>query len=304
MDTTGSLQRCPLTRVPFAQHDNLFTRINDFSMAQKLSDSLDVEQLHRFLDRCAQDFRPILDDVQSVYHWSIMQAEYATDILFSSPKCLAPLYDRISRTAAVAVKAPDIATFLGRKLSANYLGEMGNYFSTRIEGTRIRHGMGPTSIKIYDKFGIALRIEIATNDVSFFKHFRDVERDDGSIVNKIASMRKSIYGNCRILPGSCVTQTTATSNSFPHSMILQLPRQNRNASQRPSPSTITPTRASTLRLGRPRSPTNLLPVANSTSPASGTNSYARTLTILPLQNNPHHQTAQVTWSHQESARIL
>jgi hypothetical protein len=179
--------------VPFTQCDNLFTHINDFNTAQELSDSFDVEQLRRFLDRCSQDFCPILDDLQSVYHWSIMQAEYATDILFSSPDKLAPLYDRISRTAAVAVKAADIATFLGRKLSANYKDEMGNHFSTRIEGTRIRHCMGPVSIKAYDKLGIALRIETTTNDVSFFKHFRDVEKDDGTIVNKIAPMRKSIY---------------------------------------------------------------------------------------------------------------
>jgi hypothetical protein len=179
--------------VPFTQCDNLFTHVGNFDTAQKLSDSFDVAQLHRFLDRCAQDFCPILDDVQSVYHWSIMQAEYATDILFSSSKHLAPLYDRISRTAAVAVKAPDIATFLGRKLSANYRDEVGNHFSTRIEGTRIRHCMGPASIKAYDKLGIALRIETTTNDVSFFKHFRDVQTDDGAIVNKIAPMRKSIY---------------------------------------------------------------------------------------------------------------
>lgn len=179
--------------IPFTQHDNLFTRIGNFVTAQKLSDSFDVKHLHRFLDQCARNFCPILDDVQAAYHWSIMQAEYATDILFSSPKNLASLYDRISRTAAVAVKAPDIATFLGRKLSSNYKDEMGNHFSTRIEGTRIRHSMGPTSIKAYDKLGIALRIETTTNDVSFFKHFRDVEMKDGAIVNKIASMRKSIY---------------------------------------------------------------------------------------------------------------
>jgi len=53
--------------------------------------------------------------------------------------------------------------------------------------------MGPASIKAYDKFGIALRIETTTNDVSFFKHFRDVKKADGTITNKIAPMRKSIY---------------------------------------------------------------------------------------------------------------
>ena len=39
-----------------------------------------------------------------------MQAEYPTDILFSSPKHLAPLYDPISRTAAVAPVVNKIAS--------------------------------------------------------------------------------------------------------------------------------------------------------------------------------------------------
>jgi hypothetical protein len=53
--------------------------------------------------------------------------------------------------------------------------------------------MGPSSIKAYDKYGIDLRIETTSDDVSFFKHFRDVRQADGTIVNKIAPMRKSIY---------------------------------------------------------------------------------------------------------------
>ena len=40
----------------------------------------------------------------------------------------------------------------------------------RIEGKRIKHSMGPISIKLYDKFGRILRIETTVNDVSFFKH--------------------------------------------------------------------------------------------------------------------------------------
>jgi hypothetical protein len=122
-----------------------------------------------------------------------MQAEYATGILFSSKETLSALYDHIRRTAAVAVKAGDIATFLGRKLHPNYQDEAGTRFTTRIEGTRIRHGMEPAAIKAYDKSGIALRLETATNDVSFFEHSRDVNQNDGTIVNKIAPMRTSIY---------------------------------------------------------------------------------------------------------------
>jgi hypothetical protein len=39
--------------------------------------------------------------------------------------------------------------------------------------------MGPASIKLYNKFGLVLRIETTANDVSFFKHHRAVERRDG-----------------------------------------------------------------------------------------------------------------------------
>jgi len=43
---------------------------------------------------------------------------------------------------------------LGHKLAANFQDEVGNDFSTRIQGTRIRHFMGPASLKLYDKFGL------------------------------------------------------------------------------------------------------------------------------------------------------
>jgi hypothetical protein len=70
---------------------------------------------------------------------------------------------------------------------------VGNDFNTRIEGTRIRHSMGKSSIKMYDKFGRVLRIETSTYDVTFFKHYRSVEQRDGTIVEKIAPMKKAIY---------------------------------------------------------------------------------------------------------------
>ncbi len=50
----------------------------------------------------------------------------------------------------------------------------------QIEMTRIKHQMGPVSIKMYDKLRIILRIETTVNDVSFFKHRRKVEPWDGT----------------------------------------------------------------------------------------------------------------------------
>jgi hypothetical protein len=46
---------------------------------------------------------------------------------------------------------------------------------------------------MYDKFGIILRIETTTNDVSQFRHYREVQHHDGSKESKVAPMKKNIY---------------------------------------------------------------------------------------------------------------
>src|SRR5437588_10626001 len=53
--------------------------------------------------------------------------------------------------------------------------------------------MGPVAIKLYDKFGLILRIQTTVNELSFFKHYREVEHRDGSRETKWASMQKTIY---------------------------------------------------------------------------------------------------------------
>lgn len=173
--------------------DNAFTRCEDFSAAQRLADDFSVQTLHRILDRYARLYCPVLHELKSSYHWSLMQVEYATDVLFKSADDLKALYDSMVRTAIHAVKADQVATFLGRKLHGHYQGEVGNHFHTRIEGTRIKHHMGPASLKLYDKFGIILRIETTANDVSFFSHHRTVEHRDGKPRFQLAPLKKSIY---------------------------------------------------------------------------------------------------------------
>jgi len=174
--------------------DNAFTDIADFDKAQRLADRLDSRELHRLLDRYARRCCPVFRRFGVTYHWSLMQVEYATDIIFRRRSDLQPLYEAITRTTVHAVKADNVATFLGRKgLHGNFSDELGNDFNTRIQGTRIKHHMGPASIKMYDKYGRVLRIETTTNDVSFFRHHRMVEHRDGTSSFKVAPLRKTIY---------------------------------------------------------------------------------------------------------------
>ncbi len=179
--------------IEYRMLDNAFGWIADFERAQKLADGFRVEMLHRKLDRFADCYCPVVKQFELNYHWSLDQVEFATDIVFQRQSDLQAIYERLTRTAIHTVKPDNIATFLGRKLNGNYQDEMGNRFNTRIEGMRIKHTMGPVSIKMYDKFRLILRIETTVVNVSFFKHYREVEHKNGTRSMAWAEMKKTIY---------------------------------------------------------------------------------------------------------------
>ncbi len=102
-------------------------------------------------------------------------------------------YPTLLETLTHAVKPEDIATFLGRKLHGNYQAEIGNRFNHRILGTRLKHVMGLVAIKMYDRFGLILRIETTVSNVTFFRQRRTVHHRNGEKDIRWAPMRKTIY---------------------------------------------------------------------------------------------------------------
>lgn len=173
--------------------DNAFSSIEDFKRAQEISDSFDVKELHKFLDQFAQIYCPLYKYFCDSYHWSVFQVEYATDIVFRRQKDLQEIYHNLVKTAIHTVEPENIATFLGRKLNSRYKGEMGNNYQVRLEGRCVKHMMGPVSIKMYDKYQLILRLETTGNDIRFFKHYRKVDKKDGTTPIKFTSMKKYIY---------------------------------------------------------------------------------------------------------------
>lgn len=179
--------------ISYTMIDNAFDSIQDVQKAQEISDNLSIEKMHRKLDAFAWRFCPVYKDLKLRYHWSVMQAEYSTDIVFKHQSDLQKIYSELVATAIHTVKPDNIASFLGRKLDDRYQGEVGNNYNIRIEGSRIKHSMGSVSIKMYDKFSKILRIETTANDISFFKHFREVVHRDGTKSHELASLKKNIY---------------------------------------------------------------------------------------------------------------
>jgi len=179
--------------IRFSMLDNAFDYIADFKIAQEISDTLDVNKLLKKLTWFSDLYCPIYKEFGQSYHWSIMQQEYATDIVFKKQEDLKPIYDDLIATAIHTVKPANIATFLSQKIHGKYTGEMGNNYNIRLEGSRIKHSMGQVSIKMYDKFNKILRIETTVNNVSFFKHYRTVEHRDGTTSQEQAPVKKNIF---------------------------------------------------------------------------------------------------------------
>ena len=179
--------------IAYEMLDNAFIHIADYEVANQLANEFDVKTLHLRLDEFARQYCPVVAELSLHYHWSIMQTEYATDLVFKHREALQAFYPHLLETLTHAVKPADIATFLGRKLNGNYQGELGNRFNQRWLGTRLKHQMGPLSIKLYDKFRFILRIETTVNNVSFFQHYRKVQHRDGSTTTRWAPMKKTIH---------------------------------------------------------------------------------------------------------------
>ena len=168
----------------FTLADNAFVRIADLEGAQRLADELAPKELHRRLDHYAKVCCPVLDEFRQRYHWSLMQVEYSTDLMFRSDTLLAPLYEQLARQAVLAVKAEQLATFLGK-----------------------------VGVKMYDKFGRVLRLETTANDVSFFKHHRKVEHRDGHTTRAVAPSRRCCVhcSDRNSISGDCDAPTSARS---------------------------------------------------------------------------------------------
>ncbi|MGH6814310.1 MAG: hypothetical protein ACREC6_01250 [Hyphomicrobiaceae bacterium] len=220
--------------IGFTLADNAFMDIDDFARAQALADALQPDRLHRILDRYAKACRWAQRVFDRRYRWSLMQVEYATDLVFRSEVTLKPLYDTLSRQAVLAVGAEQVATFLGKKIAPQFAAEIGSRFATRIEGTCIKHRLGNAQVKMYDKFARVVRVETTVNKVSVFKHHRKVEHKMGqarasSLPSRKASTRRSI---CATSSGRA---TGAIWSSSPPSTII--PQEPARSIDRPSHST-------------------------------------------------------------------
>ncbi len=157
--------------VPYQRQDNAFTAIADGKAAQACADRFAKQNWPQLLGQLARQFNPLLGKElrEQDYYWVMDQAEYATDVLFAEASALAEFYPRLVEHARACLSAEDVLKFLGRKLHANFQGEVQTHVGRRVEGVRVKHAMKANKLKMYDKAGLVLRIETTINDPTEFR---------------------------------------------------------------------------------------------------------------------------------------
>lgn len=163
---------------------NTFLEIENVERAQRISDRFTRQNWPRILQTLARWVNPLLGDLLRghTYYWVTDQAEYATDVMFRDLASLRDLYSKLLGHATWCFSAEDVLTFLGRKLTGNFRGEVLNDYKKRQPGARVKHRMKENWIKMYDKEGRVLRIETVINRPSEFKVRRRGKRQGKEVL--------------------------------------------------------------------------------------------------------------------------
>ena len=128
-----------------------------------------------WLRRYAARVNPWLDTESGLfaqYYWSVRESEFATDVIFRTSADLHAIYPRLLQHAIEHFHTGDLLRFLGRAVPGRFQGEAHSTLVHRPEGVRIRHWLDENSIKMYDKAGRVLRVEMTLNNPDRFKVLR------------------------------------------------------------------------------------------------------------------------------------
>jgi hypothetical protein len=100
---------------------------------------------------------------------------------FRSPDDLARLYPRITRHCIEVLNCRDVLRYLGYRVPEQGYGrcaaDVKADYRERREGLRAKFWYDTNSLKAYDKFGQALRLEATVNQARSFKVYRTKEAD-------------------------------------------------------------------------------------------------------------------------------
>ena len=188
--------------IGFEKKDNCFSWVENFEAAQQLLDAQLRTEWAPLLDSWVLQSNPLaatstLLKTPVPYYWSVETAEYATDVAFRSAADLASVYPLFVQHSYATLQSTDLLRFMSYhvrkdgKPRLDLAGEVVTKIEELDEGTRVKFGVLTNLLKIYDKFGVVLRLENLLNDVRHFKVLRRREGDSEGPMEYLR-MRKGV----------------------------------------------------------------------------------------------------------------
>jgi hypothetical protein len=190
--------------IGYRRQGNCFPWIEDLTRAQELMNQQQKVNWAQLFDGVAQQIHPLLFSELSrnypmKYYWTCSDSEWAMDLMFRHPDRLRRMVPALLRFGILSFCSPDVLRFMGKKVTrqGEPFGqplELNSDWKQRSNGARIKHRLGPHSIKLYDKAyepqGAVLRAEVT---ISVPKYFRILRRtDDPRSEPALRQMRQSV----------------------------------------------------------------------------------------------------------------
>jgi hypothetical protein len=189
------MQKLTQRGLRFEKIDNAFVQLDDADETQRIANRFAKLPWPKILEKYARLVNPLLHkELKEMSHyWVIDQAEFATDLLFTSKHALGGLFARLLEYALLTFNPKKIYEYLGRKWHERFDGELATWYKTEREpGACLKHFMKKNWLKMYDKLGLLLRVETVINQPGEFKVFRACQHRDGSTSNGWYRMCKGV----------------------------------------------------------------------------------------------------------------
>src|SRR3984893_478344 len=179
--------------IAYRRHDNCFTWIDNVERAQTLMNEQRTSNWAQLFDPIVEKIHPLLFSEMCVnypmkYFWTCQDSEWATDLMFRNSDQLRRLVPPLLHLGVVSLSSPDVLRFMGKKVTqrgnaaAGLRLPLSTDLKIRPNGARLKHRLGPNSIKLYDKAyderGAVLRAELTITQAKYFQVYRQTNDPD------------------------------------------------------------------------------------------------------------------------------
>lgn len=184
----------------FVARRNKFVHIGDYDRAQRLlTRQLDTRWEH-MLDGFLAGVFPAKEAILGPhlsYYWTLWQSEWATDLIFPSPKDIAPIADSLLRHAFMTGTAERVLRYLDCPLKKNGTprADLNHEVTSRLldfnDGLRVRHWVDGNSVKCYNELNV-LRVEMTMNQPDMFRVHRLTQGQPRTEPKRLLPLRKGV----------------------------------------------------------------------------------------------------------------